>query len=433
MSLNLTLSSPAIVTSYPYQFPYTNPHTLIVPSSVTLPTTAGARYIDPEFGMPVMLAANPSEGTLDQMHGFVYGNVRPFNADNTLILINNAAEPHGVAFRAFNPSGPGTLGTKYSLPAVTSANSMNGPQMLWHPTNPLIAFCAAPYGIGPKVRKMDFTDPSNIVISDYADFTGVGSFTSGMYIQQMFLAADGNTISGTVQLTSDNTSPAYFVATMSPKAVLCYHNDQYQINEGIISRDGTHVYVHRLAATGAANQAFSHNVAAHSQIELGNNSGFELAHYDTFGTKGIVGWDGYFGQLKKLNMNDPTNPTVIVDYRYGLGSAFQGVGGHIELSTVHASMSTSDETKVMLEYYQTNEKTSVPMSNEITAWAMDGSQGVERYLNHRFNVASGDYSDLAYYAQPHASFSRDRRWLAFGGNLGVLGGKNLPWIAGPFF
>ena len=365
----------------------------------TLPR-AGGKFFDPVFGTEIMRVTDAA--TAPKGAGTNYSYWASFNADNTKLLVMDAAAQQSATIYNFDPA-TFTLGARLSpLPYSPPGNiPVRFDDACWSTADPDALYVHQ--DLGTKIYKYQVSRQTFALVGDVARV-----LPRGQFIQQMGMASDNDTFS----FTKRGGAPAYkqlgyAVYRASTNSIRFQHSEV--INEVRIDKSGRYLYVNTNETGAGKMEGRVVDTETGRVTDLTDDAPDHApSHYDV-GTGTVVGNGNYLVGISARHLATPHKFAKIFDL-----SEEKNYGGF------HLSMLADNEGWVLVSFY-TPHPNGV-MEGEVVQVATDSSGRVRRLFHHR--AVGTDYYD-----SPRANISRDGRFVAFSSNWGVAGGRHDMFVA----
>jgi hypothetical protein len=365
----------------------------------TLPP-AGGKFNDPVFGTEIMRVTDAA--TAPKGAGTSYSYWASFNADNTKLLVMDAAAPMYATIYNFDPE-TFTLGRR--LPPVPFSPPGNVSVRLddacWSSTDPDVLYVHQ--DSGTKIYKYTVSKQSYTLAGDVARV-----LPRGQNIQQMGMASDNDTFSFTKRGGGPDYKVLGYAVYRASTNKIIFQSAEV-IDEVRVDKSGNYLLVATNESGPGKHEVRIVNLTT-GQTENLTDDGPHHApmHYDV-GTGMAVGNGNYLVGISARRLATPRSFDKILDL-----SAERNYGGF------HLSMLADNEAWTLVSFY--TEHVNGVMQGEVVQVATDGSGRVRRLFHHRSVFES-------YYDTPRANISRDGRFVAFSSNWGVRGGRHDMFIA----
>lgn len=370
------------------------------PALPTLPA-AGGKFNDPTFGTEIMRVTDANDG---QSNGTWYSFWPTFNCDNTRILarVNGGAS----AVYDFNPQ-TFTLGSKHTIPQVSSGLSFLGESATWSSSDPDILYGVTFYG---SPQKLWAYDASTQTYSEVHDFSS--DLASGEYLWQMTMSEDNTTFAFTIKSQSRNDPVGYLVYKKPPTNQILLKVADSTINEVSLDKTGRYLVVPLETPDAQGRVSLIRDLQTNTTDGLVDGSpDYAMGHGD-FGHAISVGWDHYNNRYLRRSLATPHQFTEALD----IGSYWQ---------SSHLSLSGASDDWSLSGFYGGYELLNGNglFQRELVLIKNDGTK-FRRLLHHRsfFETTQGVYN---YWAAPRPNLSRDGGYVAFSSNWGGSSREDL--------
>ncbi|HEX8130949.1 MAG TPA: hypothetical protein VF527_17745, partial [Pyrinomonadaceae bacterium] len=365
----------------------------------TLPR-AGGKFTDPVFGTEIMRVTDPA--TAPKGAGTNYSYWASFNADNTKLLVMDAAAQQSASIYDFDPA-TFTLGAR--LPPMPYSPPGNIPvrfdDACWSSEDPDVLYVHQ--DLGTKIYKYKVSRQTYTLVGDVARI-----LPRGQNIQQMGMAADNDTFSFNKRGGAPGYKQlGYAVYRASTNTILFQHSEV--VDEVRVDKSGRYLFVNtNEQGVGKIEVRIIDLVTGQVTGLTDDAPDHAPSHYDV-GTGMAVGNGNYLVGISARNLATPRTFTKILDL-----SPEKNYGGF------HLSMLADNEGWVLVSFYTPH--VNGVMQGEVVQVATDGSGRVRRLFHHQA-VGTG------YYDSPRANISRDGRFVAFTSNWGVAGERHDMFVA----
>jgi uncharacterized protein (TIGR03437 family) len=363
---------------------------------VSLPAlpAAGGKFNDPVFGTEIMRVTDARDGGSGA--GTSYSYWPSFNADNTRLLVMGTGTEAGVALYDFDPN-TFRLGAKQTLPLLNGGYPFTY-DLTWSHNEPDILYghtATALWRYNARTRSYSLA------------FDLAARLPHGYSFAQASLSADDDVFACTLQDSRTWAVVGYIAYRRSTDTILYTSNDNH--NEVRIDKSGRFLFVNTNDIGVGKMEVRIIDLSTGQATGLTDDAPDHApSHYDV-GTGTAVGNGNYLVGISSRNLATPHSYTKILDL-----SGQRNYGGF------HLSMLADNEEWSLVSFYTPH--VNGVMQGEVVQVATDGSGRVRRLFHHQAIVAG-------YYDSPRANISRDGRFIAFGSNWGVAGGRHDMFVA----
>jgi len=366
----------------------------------------GAAYADPVFGATVMRLTDAVSMGADVGNGGVvpdYSKRQAWNFDESKLLLRGS----DGSVLLYN-------GATYEL-IKKLASEVGGDDIFWHPSNNALIY----YIIENRFYSFNVNTDANSLLRTFSDYDFIGTpgegnlSSDGRYcalVGRMYVAPDvfvkallvydiiSNEVTSTETFSS--TPESFDWVSISPKGnyVVVDYAD-----ETVGNYHGVEVYDKNF------NRKWQKPLGAgHSDLGIDSNG-------DEVLVMGIYDPDTNTEFIKKYRLEDGAVTTLLelsLFFDYHISCRNEQRPGWSFISTFDYVARLSDEAdNPALDW--------LPFEDEVFALKMDGSESVERYAHHhsrRYSPSTYDSDHSVYFAEPHATVSRQANRILFGSN-----------------
>ena len=457
-----TLTRPAAAQGYPSV--KIDNRTYPDPSSLPALPAVNVKFRDAVFGTEIIRAtdqddcANPGCSTY-------YSNWPVFNSNSTYILFRNSNNGNSDGrIRAFDPSNFAVVGASF-YPGTEYVLGVGGVVMdfqsaYWHPTNPNVVYCFPNTAPSPVPMALyTFTiDGTPGVYNQVKDFSSLRSPDNGGspndYLAQMSMSADGNVFAFNVRRYGLGNSPvAYLVWNKTTDQYTYTLIPNQDVNEVNVDKSGQYLYITKEIPDCAGNGTCPHFVKSQVKtLSTGNienlldDSSDHVASHGGIGTGIAAGGDSVAGGYNVRSLSTPHSFTTVFDGKIPDCNPADPLEEHCVDWTNEptSSLHSNDESWMTISTHkswdsmvgQGAHKNRHLFEKEIVLLSLDGSGRVRRLAHTYSDVAgvssaaitlSGFQPSAAndYWAVPHASISKDGRFIAYTSNWGNMNRYDL--------
>ena len=387
-----------------------SPHTWIAThesllQAVIARPSVGVPYTDPIFGAKVMrLTDAVSMAATVGDHCIVpdYSRRQAWNADESWLLLRG---------------GDGSVllfdGANYSF-IRKLPDYIGGDDLFWHPTNKNLFY----YIIENRFYSFNISNNENILIRTFSDYDFIGTPGEGN------LSLDGKycALVGRNYIAPDVIIKALLVYDVGSNVVtstMVYPSTPESFDWVSISPNGNYVvvdYADETIGRYHGVEVYDKNLNFIRQEPLG--AGHSDLGVDANGDEVLI-MGVYNGAdkevIKKIRLSDGA-VTNLLDltylFDYHISCRNQQRAGWCFISTFDYVARLKDKADdLALDW--------LPFEDEVFALKMNGSGTVERYAHHhsrRFSPLTPDADNSIYFAEPHATVSRQANRILFGSN-----------------
>ncbi len=386
----LILASPAVADAQ-----WVTSHDPIYQPTFSKPS-AGATFADPKFGTSVRRLTDARGGGIASIVP-QYSKRQAWNADQSFLLL-------------FTGDGTGRLydGTTYEF--LKPLDDVGGEDVFWHPTNPDLLY----FSFGNTLFSYDVVMQSPTAVRTFGGYTWINTRGEGnMSLDGRYYAFVGQTYDTDTHFKDIVVYDLVLDSIVSKMALPTMLSD---FDWASISPLGNYVVIdYATADTGRYQgiEVYDRNLdfiwqkglgAGHSDLAVDANGDEVLimAYYDADLNSGFV---------KKFRLTDGVATSLLElspDFDLHISCRNDSRREWCFISTFDAEGRLTDDSLSWL-----------PFEDEIFALKMDGSGDVQRIAHHhsrRFSAITPDRDDSNYWAEPHATVSRDGTRMIFGSN-----------------
>lgn len=356
-------------------------------------------FTDPKFGTTVIRL---TDARSDGISSIVpqYSKRQAWNCDQSSLLL-------------FSGDGTARLydGTTYAFKKIL--DGVGGEDVFWHPTNPLLIFYSADSVLYSYNAETDIQTP----IRTFGGYTWANTCGEGnLSNDARYYAFVGQVYDTVAQVTHLKDIVVYDISADSVIAQMALPSTLSDFDWVSISPLGNYVVVdYATSDTGRFQgvEVYDRKLNFIWQKPLG--SGHSDLGIDGQGNEVLV--MGYYdpdlnsGLVKKFRLSDGEE-TDLIEHSYTFDIH---ISCRNETRRDWCFISTFDS-----EYRLSADSLSwLPFENEVFALKLDGSGEVQRIAHHhsrRFSSSTPDRDHSNYWAEPHATISRDGRRIIFGSN-----------------
>jgi hypothetical protein len=352
------------------------------PSLPTLPK-AGAAFLDPTFGTPILRVTDESDG---KFCNNAYSYWPSFNRDSTRFFICCDGKP---MLYQFDPKAFETRGKQPLFPKRTPRGGIpRWEDAIWSGNAPDMLFCHEGLNLWSY----------NVATQTYTLVKTFNELPLG-HLSQMSKSLDDNTFAFSVQNLQWKVV-GFLAWRCRENKIVFQQNAQEGLDEVQVDKTGRYLVI----KTGKQGRdVVEVRIADLNTGKLedltDNEPDFAPGHSDN-GRGTVLGADNWRNRLTFRKLSEPHRFYSALD----LGSDWS--------QDYHISMLADDERWALVSFYVGNSLPSTGVfRNEIVLVATDGSQKVRRLAHHRTVFKE-------YWDSPRANVSRDGRFALFTSNWG---------------
>jgi Secretion system C-terminal sorting domain len=386
----LILASPAVAGAQ-----WVTIHDPIYQATFSKPS-AGAAFTDPKFGTSVRRLTDARGGGIASIVP-QYSKRQAWNADQSFLLL-------------FTGDGTGRLydGTTYEF--LRPLDDVGGEDVFWHPTNPDLLY----FSFGNTLFSYNVITQSPTAVRTFDGYTWINTRGEGNLSRDgRYYAFVGQTYDTDTHFKDIVVYDLILDSIVSRMVLPAVLSD---FDWASISPLGNYVVVdYATADTGRYQgiEVYDRNLnfiwqkglgAGHSDLAVDENGNevLVMAYYDADLNRGFV---------KKFRLADGATTSLMElspDFDLHISCRNESRREWCFISTFDAEGRLTDDSLSWL-----------PFEDEIFALKMDGSGDVQRIAHHhskRFSPSTPDRDNSNYWAEPHATVSRDGTRMIFGSN-----------------
>jgi hypothetical protein len=354
---------------------------------------------DPKFGTVVMRLTDAEDGGIASIVP-QYSKRQAWNADQSLLLL-------------FSGDGTARLYDGRTYAFKKTLDVVGGEDVFWHPTNPALIY----YIADTVLYSYNVETDSQMPMCTFSGYTWANSCGEGnLSSDAHYYALAGKVYDTVAQETHVKDVVVYDLVADSIIARMALPSTLTDFDWVSISPLGNYVVIdYATPDTGRFQgvEVYDRKLNFIWQKPLG--SGHSDLGIDGEGSEVLV--MGYYdpdsnsGFVKKFRLSDGKE-TNLIEHSYQFD---MHVSCRNESRRDWCFISTFDS-----EYKLSADSLSwLPFENEVFALKLDGSGEVERIAHHhsrRFSSTTPDRDHSNYWAEPHATVSRDGKRMIFGSN-----------------
>ena len=365
--------------------------------------SVGVPYSDPVFGASVVRL---TDAVTAGKAGIIptYSKRQAWNSDESLLMLQTG----NGEYQVYN-------GSTYSFIRQLDSAVVGGEDMFWHPTDPSLIY----YILDNVLYSYNVNTLTQTALHTFEAYTFAGTLGEGNLSQDgRYLAMVGRDYnSGNVTIKD------YFIYDIVADKIItkeAFPTSPDPFDWISISPNGNYVvldYADEITGRYHGVEVYDRNLNYLWQKPLG--SGHSDLGVDADGNDvlviGIYDSSSNINIFKKYRLSDGAETTLLtleVDFDYHISCRNQQRPGWSFISTFDYVGRLADKAdNPALDW--------LPFEDEVFALKMDGSESVERYAHHhsrRFSPTTYDSDHSNYYAEPHATVSRNANRIIFGSN-----------------
>jgi len=365
----------------------------------------GSTYTDSVFGAAITRLTDAlSEGKPGIIP--IYSKRQAWNCDDSLLMLQSGnGEP-----LLYN-------GTTGQFVKALDSSVVGGEDIFWHPTDPSLIY----YILDNVLYSYDVNTLQRTTLHTFSGYTFVGTLGEGNLSRDgRYCAMVGRTYNTSTQVTTVKDFLVYDIVGDQIIAKESFPAAPEPFDWISISPDGNYVildYADETIGRYHGVEVYDRNLNFLWQKPLG--SGHSDIGVDANGDQvlimGVYDSATNTNYLKKYKLADGTETILLqfnVDFDFHISCRNVSRPGWCFISTFDYIGRLSDKAdNSSLDW--------LPFEDEVFALKMDGSGAVERYAHHhsrRFSPSTPDSDHSNYWAEPHATVSRQANRILFGSN-----------------